>query len=271
MALLTVPRVVVRIWNTAKQCYAHVCTQYAHIQTAGFKTLCQQKWNHIQEQTGVDNLGGLLQLIAREVRQSAQISMFEFSVQYGFGWLGEKFAPHVFADSVLGNLDERYFSDLMGRHTHLDSAEIILAALQYAPNDLRAQLFAKSVRVHSSFYTEKLIPPVVSKDGIVALIQHNNIPMLGKILNASDLSFMVATSAMLGHHKLLETFEHRVDLSEVIQFIDTEKWYKYQIYPNKDEQKNLIAEYQNKLLRRVIHNEISNAPEIHCNVKRRKI
>lgn len=204
-------------------------------------------------------------------KQCVAVSIFEFAVQYGLLWVGGKMAPHVFADSILGNLDERYFSDLMGRHTHLDSAEIILAALQYAPHDLRAKLFAKSVRVHSAFYTEKLIPPVVSKDGIVALIQHNNIPMLGKILNASDLSFMVAASAMVGHHKLLETFEHRVDLSEVIQFIDTEKWYKYQIYPNKDDQKNLVAEYQNKLLCQVIHNEISTAPETQCNVKRRKM
>lgn len=204
-------------------------------------------------------------------KQCVAVSIFEFAVQYGLLWVGGKMAPHIFVNSLFGILDNTYFSKLMGRHTHLDSAHTILLALQYAPNDLRAQLFAQSVRLRSAFYTEKLIPPVMSKDGIVALIETNNMPILAKILNPTDLSFMVAAAAVLGHHKLLETFEHRVDLSEVIQFIDTEKWYRYQLHPNKDDQKNLVAEYQNKLLRRVIHNEISSAPETHCNAKRRKM
>lgn len=225
----------------------------------------------MQKQTGVKSLGGFVQLVAQEVKLSVAVSIFEFAVQYGLLWVGRKIAPHIFVNSLLGNLDDTYFSKLMGRHTHLDSAHTILLALQYAPNDLRAKLFAQSVRLRSAFYTEKLIPPVVSKDGIVALIETNNMPILAKILNPTDLSFMVAASAVLGHHKLLETFEHRVDLSEVIQFIDTEKWYRYKLHPDTEDQKNLVAEYQNKLLRRVIHHEISNAPETQCNVKRRKM
>lgn len=261
MGSFAIPAVIVCIGSAVKQCRSLLHTHYSNI-TVGLKNLYAE--------AGVNSFGALVQLIGWGAWYHVWISLFEFSVQYGFRWLGKRTALYLFANHV-GGLDERYFSTLMARHTHLDCAEIILLALQYAPHDLRAKLFAKSVRVHSDYYTEKLIPPVVSKDGIVALIQHNNMPMLAKILHPNDLSFMVASSAMLGHHKLLETFEHRVDLSEVIQFISSEKWSIYQVYCDHDNRNELIAAYQSKLLRRIIQNEISETPEKCDHVKRRKM
>lgn len=262
MASFAIPAVIVRIGSAFKQWRSLLHTHYSNIMVG---------LQNLYAEAGVNSLGALVQLIGWEVWHSVRISLFEFSVQYGFRWLGERTAPYLFANSVCGILGERYFSNLMARHTHLDCAEIILLALQYAPHDLRAKLFAKSVRVHSDYYTDKLIPPVVSKDGIVALIQNNNMPMLAKILHPNNLSFMVASSAILGHHKLLETFEHRVDLSEVIQFIGSEEWSIYQVYCDHDDRNNLIAEYQSKLLRRMIQNEISEIPEKCDHVKRRKM
>lgn len=263
MSLFAIPPVIVRIGGAIKQCRSLLHKHYTTVKTVDLKNLYAE--------AGVKCFGELIQLIGWGVWHSAWIALFKFSVQHGFRWLGKITAPHVFAPSVFGILDGRYFSDLMARHTYLDCADVILLALEHAPNDLRAELFAKSVRIHSDYYTEKLIPPVVSKDGIVALIQNNNMPLLAKILTPNDLNFMVATAAILGHHKLLETFEHRVDLSEVIQFIGTEKWSTYRVYIHQDDRNNLISEYQSKLLRRAIQNEISEAPEKHENVKRRRM
>lgn len=271
MVSLATPHAIVWTWSALKQCCAAVGDLHATIKETGLKNLYQQKWKDIQSNMSVSNGKELLQLIAREIHLSIRICAFEFAVQYGLLWLGKKMAPYVFAPSIANPYGVDEISRLMARHTHLDCAEVILFALEYAPDNLRAELFAKSVRVHSSYYTEKLIPPVVSKDGIVALIQHNNIPVLAKILKKEDLSFLVAASAVLGQQKLLDTFEQRVELSEVVHFIDVEKWANYQVDCYRHDQDNLIAQYQGKLLNRAIHHEISQLPSNQDIVRRRKI
>lgn len=268
---LFAPPPFVPIWTGLKNSYAALRKVYTTIKTIGLKNLYQQKWKDIQTNTGAKNGGDLIQMIAREILVGVCAFLFELSVQYSLFWLGKRTAPHVFAPSISCHFGVQEFSYLMGRYTHLQSAEIILLALQYAPDDLRAKLFAKSVRIHSTYYTEKLIPPVVSKDGIVALIQHNNIPMLGKILKKEDLSFMVAASAMLKHKKLLETFEPHTNVSEVVQFIDGENWREYDVYCCQSDKENLVAEYQSKLLHRTIQKEISHTRGNQDVVTRRKM
>lgn len=261
---------IVRIHSVLKQCYATLREVHTTMKTIKLKNLHQQ-WKDIQANTGATNGGELLQLIAREIPLGVCKFLFKLSVHYGFFWLGKRTAPYMFAPSISKNFDVHQFSYLMGRYTHLQSAEIILLALQYGPDDLRAKLFTKSVRIHSIYYTDKLIPPVVSKDGIVALIQHNNIPMLGKILKKDDLSFIVAASAVLNHTQLLETFEPHVNFSEVVQFIDGENWRDYDVYCCQSDKENLVAKYQNKLLQRAIQNEISHTPANQDVVTRRRM
>lgn len=216
----------------------------------------QDEWNALKKEVHVKNFTGFSRLVVTEVCKRVMIGAakitFEFAVKYTFPRLGRWITPVLFINTAYSSVGVDYFSTLMARYCYKDCANIIILALQHAPDDLRAQMFTKSLSVQSKYYTDKLIPPAVNNSAIVSLIERNNIPLLAQILNTSNLTFMVAAAAVLNHEKLVETFEHRVDLSEVVQFINEENWRNHGVYIRAEEKNNLCALYQNKMLKREI-------------------
>lgn len=251
----------------SKTFWAH-CTE---INTFGLRKLCSLGWNEIKKETGVNTVGELLRLVVcesfKQIMVRAVKSLFEFAVKYTFPRLGEWVTPLLFIRTRNGAVCVQYFVNLMARHPYVDSAEIILCALQHASDSFRAEIFTRSVTVQSRYYTDKLIPPEVSKTGIVALIKQNNMPLLARVLTKNNLTFTVASAAVLRHEKLLETFESHVDLSQVLNIIDVENWRDYGVHIRKDDKNDMLAVYQNKLLMR----EISKIDEHQGRIQRRRM
>ena len=259
--------------------YKTVMASYAAIKDVGLKKISQdfwkenqQEWNALKKEVRVENFSEFLRLVVTEVCKRLMIgaakTMFEFAVKYTFPRLGRWITPILFTNTPYSSVGVDYFSTLMARYCYTDCANIIISALQHAPEDLRAQMFTKSLSVQSKYYTDKLIPPAVNNSAIVSLIEHNNMPLLAQVLNASNLTFMVAAAAVLNHEKLVETFEHRVDLSQVVQFINGENWRNHGVYIRAEEKNNLSALYQNKMLRREI---LSVIDEQTTPIQRRKM
>lgn len=252
------------IGATFKKHYTTLATHWTEIKNNGFKKTVGAMWNivwgEVANEVGVTTVAGLVLFVIKEgckslVKLTSQ-RLFEFAVKYTFPRLARLITPALFIQTEY-TISTKYFFTLIFRYPYADCADIIVDALKHAPYDLQVHMFFESVKSRSDYYTQKLIPPTVNNECIVALIKQNNMLLLAKVLDNHNLNFMVAAAAVLEHNKLLETFENRMSLSEVMQFIETENWRDHGIFVHNDKKNDLIAGFQNKLLMREISSTIT--------------